>query len=380
MGWQQAFPNHRLQRGIQLIEFAMSHHCRVRRPLPHFTKKRQAFCVCWRPRLSPAFALVISAMMLLCVEAGKAQDVPDTTNSRATNATALADHNVTAREFAQRIIPLTRAELTELAKSWLMITQGEVHNLTSLSIDLSRANEAERQRIEAQIKQTLERRQRLFRKFASLIEELDAKGAKPEDVAEFRKYTAAVVRKEFEITDPKTLNQMVVQWLTSPEGGIEVGRILLSLVLSLAAAVLAASVTSAMVRHVISRARGISSLLRDFLSKVMFWLILFVSILLAISMNGINVTPLLAAFGGASFVIAFATQSTLSNLASGLLLMISRPFDVGDDVTIAGVTGKVRNVSIVSTIIRSQDGQTIIVPNTKVWDSIIVNMRESVAR
>ena len=58
--------------------------------------------------------------------------------------------------------------------------------------------------------------------------------------------------------------------------------------------------------------------------------------MIVLSAHGINMTPLIAAFGGASFVIAFATQSTLSNLASGLLLMVSRPFDIGDRVDVAG--------------------------------------------
>ena len=87
-------------------------------------------------------------------------------------------------------------------------------------------------------------------------------------------------------------------------------------------------------------------------------------------------TPLLAAFGGASFVIAFATQSTLSNLASGVMLMITQPFDVGDSVKIANVAGKVHSINMVSTVITSDADEIIIVPNTKVWDSVIVNFRQ----
>ncbi|MGI9524692.1 MAG: mechanosensitive ion channel family protein [Hyphomicrobiaceae bacterium] len=334
----------------------------------------------WQRNLFPTLALLFASFLSTYVEIGNAQEAPVAADSSAIDVAFLADHKMPAKEFAQRIIPLTRTELSELGKNWLKIAQSDVQKLTLLSIELARANETERQGIETQIKETVEHRQRLFRKFANLIEELEAKGAKPEEISEYRMYTKAVVRKEFEITDPKTVNEMVLQWIKSPEGGVEVGKTFMSLVLSLLAAVVAASAASALARYLISRARGISSLLRDFLSRFVYWLILFVSILLAISMNGINVTPLLAAFGGASFVIAFATQSTLSNLASGLLLMISRPFDVGDEVTVSGVSGKVKNVSIVSTVIRSEDGQTIIVPNTKVWDSVIVNRREIVAR
>ena len=75
----------------------------------------------------------------------------------------------------------------------------------------------------------------------------------------------------------------------------------------------------------------------------------------------------------ASFIIGFATQSTLSNLASGLLVMVSRPFDVGDKVNIAGVSGTVESVTSISTVIRDAEGRVTIVPNKKVWDSVIIN-------
>jgi small conductance mechanosensitive channel len=99
--------------------------------------------------------------------------------------------------------------------------------------------------------------------------------------------------------------------------------------------------------------------------------------IIALSLFGINMTPLLAVFGGASFVVGFAMQSTLSNLASGLLLMITKPFDVGDAVDAAGVSGTVKNVSIVSTTILTFDNQVIVVPNTKVWESVITNVNAS---
>jgi small conductance mechanosensitive channel len=123
-----------------------------------------------------------------------------------------------------------------------------------------------------------------------------------------------------------------------------------------------------------------SDLLRNFISGISYWLILGVGIILALSLFGINMTPLLAVFGGASFIIGFAMQSTLGNLASGLLLMITKPFDVGDVVDAAGVSGTVRNVSIVSTTILTFDNQVIVVPNTMVWESVITNVNASDTR
>jgi small conductance mechanosensitive channel len=286
---------------------------------------------------------------------------------------ALSDPKMPTREFALRIIHLTRAELAELAKSWLKILQQQVKQQSSINISLPSAQGLDRQRLEADLKQSLQRRRQLFRKFDRILEEWEAKNAKPDEVADYRKYVSAVARNELKGTDAETLLKLIKAWLTDPDGGIKIGLLLLSLMTSLLLAVVFARLLGGIFGRFISNRRQASKLLSDFLSKLAFWLILVVSIMVVLSMHGINLTPLLAAFGGASFVIAFATQSTLSNLASGLMLMVTRPFDIGDDVNVAGVSGRVQTMSIVSTVIRSSDNQTIVVPNTKVWDSVIMN-------
>jgi small conductance mechanosensitive channel len=95
---------------------------------------------------------------------------------------------------------------------------------------------------------------------------------------------------------------------------------------------------------------------------------------------GVNITPLFALVGGASFIIAFAMQETLSNLAAGLMIMINRPFDEGDYVQVAGLGGTVRHVSIVSTTVTTPDNQVIVIPNSKVWGDVITNVTASDTR
>ena len=81
------------------------------------------------------------------------------------------------------------------------------------------------------------------------------------------------------------------------------------------------------------------------------------------------------------FVIAFALQGTLSNFASGLLIMVFKPFDVGDDVEVGGgIKGKVTAVNIFSTYIQTEDGLTKIVPNDNIWKNVIVNQTTGVVK
>ena len=92
------------------------------------------------------------------------------------------------------------------------------------------------------------------------------------------------------------------------------------------------------------------------------------------SQLGIQLGPLLAGLGVAGFIIGFALQDTLSNFASGMMILIYRPFDVGDLIEAGGVTGKVSEMSLVSTTVLTVDNQKLVVPNNKIWGDVIRNV------
>jgi small conductance mechanosensitive channel len=91
----------------------------------------------------------------------------------------------------------------------------------------------------------------------------------------------------------------------------------------------------------------------------------------------INIGPLLAAIGAAGFIIGFALQGTLSNFAAGIMILIYRPYDVGDLVDIGGTLGKVDAMTIVSTTLKTVDNQIVVLPNNMIWGDKIVNITGS---
>ncbi len=101
--------------------------------------------------------------------------------------------------------------------------------------------------------------------------------------------------------------------------------------------------------------------------------ILIIGGVIALSQSGVKVGPILAGLGIAGFIVGFALQDTLSNFAAGLMILIYRPFDVGDAVETAGVFGKVVRVSVVSTTVDTFDNQRHIIPNRQVWGNVITN-------
>ncbi len=139
------------------------------------------------------------------------------------------------------------------------------------------------------------------------------------------------------------------------------------------------------VRKVVAKAvksqnLNLSHLMQHFFISVSGNAVWVVGILVGLSQVGLNLAPILTGFGVAGVIVGFALQDTLSNFAAGMMLLIYRPFDVGDFVFAGGVDGKVSHMSLVSTTIRTFDNQVIIVPNGKIWGDVIKNVTHERSR
>lgn len=118
-----------------------------------------------------------------------------------------------------------------------------------------------------------------------------------------------------------------------------------------------------------------SQLLKRMVVSVSYGLVILLGLLIAFSQLGIEVGPMLAGLGIAGFIVGFALQETLGNFASGVMILLYRPFDVGDLIECTGgVFGKVSHMSLVSTTVLTLDNQTLIVPNGKIWGDVITNV------
>ena len=102
--------------------------------------------------------------------------------------------------------------------------------------------------------------------------------------------------------------------------------------------------------------------------------VFIIGVLIALSQLGVSIGPLLAGLGIAGIVIGFALQDTLSNFASGMMILLYRPYDVGDLVDAGGEFGTVTDMSLVFTVILTIDNQRLVVPNNLIWRGIIRNI------
>lgn len=114
--------------------------------------------------------------------------------------------------------------------------------------------------------------------------------------------------------------------------------------------------------------------LSRFLYNISYYTLVVVVIIAAAGQLGINTTSFLTIVGAASLAVGLALKDSLGNFASGVMLILFRPFKVGDIVTIAGETGSVQEITIFNTVMTTPDNQKKIVPNSSIGSSTITNI------
>ncbi|MCG6869599.1 MAG: mechanosensitive ion channel [Gammaproteobacteria bacterium] len=219
-----------------------------------------------------------------------------------------------------------------------------------------------------------EARTRLVERTRFVVDAFEEKGGAPEKAEQYRQYIASAAGLKVDVSDTQAAWATIQGWAISEEGGLRWAKNIALFLIIVIAFYFLASVLARAAGHALTAAPGASELLRKFLVPTIRRLTIIIGLLVALAAIGINVGPLLAVIGAAGFVIAFALQDSLGNFASGILILVFKPFDVGDAVETAGVAGTVESVSLLSTHIRTFDNKAMIVPNNEIWGSVITNM------
>ena len=121
------------------------------------------------------------------------------------------------------------------------------------------------------------------------------------------------------------------------------------------------------------RKREVDEVLVDFLGTIVSALIIIAAVIAAVDTLGVPATSFMAILGAAGLAIGLALKDSLSNFASGVMLVLFRPFAKGDFVDAGGILGTVDEIQLVSTLLTTPDNKQIIVPNSLMYSSAITN-------
>lgn len=126
-------------------------------------------------------------------------------------------------------------------------------------------------------------------------------------------------------------------------------------------------------RDRVNQTPEIDPTLGNFLASIVKWAVLAIVIVAVLGIFGIQATSIVAILGAASLAIGLALQGTLSDLAAGVMLVIFRPYKLGQFVDIGGTSGTVKDLNLFTTELATPDNVQIIVPNGQAWGSVITN-------
>jgi len=121
------------------------------------------------------------------------------------------------------------------------------------------------------------------------------------------------------------------------------------------------------------RRRSVDATLIPFLGSMAYYLILAFVVVAVLGFFGVQVASLVAVLGAAAFAVGLALQGTLSNFAAGVMLLLFRPFRIGDYVDVGGTAGSVVEIGIFSTRLNTPDNVAVVVPNASIWGQTIKN-------
>ena len=180
---------------------------------------------------------------------------------------------------------------------------------------------------------------------------------------------SALIRQWFETLGPEDWAQLALSW----------GFKLISAIVLIWVGIRAAKFVGKMFYRAMQKA-SVEPTVAQFMSRVVYFVLLILITVVILQLFGVPATSLLALLGAAGLAIGLAMKDSLSNIASGVMLVGLRSFKVGDMVTIADKTGKVVSISIFQTVLRGGNNQTFIIPNNLVTSSPIINLTPDLTR
>jgi len=288
------------------------------------------------------------------------------------------------REAAEQAIEMTnevepRANEATAAAGDEVAANAEASDSTAkLIADAEKTTRDEKVALLEEVAELREERTVLLDQFNAVISALEAKTDETDSetlskIADYKLYASAVRGIDLDVKDTTSAWLAIKGWIMSDEGGIRWAMNLAKFVGILIAAWIISGLFSRLIHRGMQRVSGRSHLLEDFLVKAARWIVLAIGLIMALAALEVSIGPLLAVVGAAGFVIAFALQDSLSNFASGMMILFFKPFDVGDVVDAGGVSGTVASMNIASTTIKTFDNKTMVVPNNRIWSDVITN-------
>ena len=313
---------------------------------------------------------LVGLFMMMIVASLTAQDAPAPVTT--------TDPAVSEEQLGWQVRPMTKDELVVEADAWLTLLRAKTSEISDAEI--ARLVNDDTAPEVANIVDLTSEQDALAKRLSVVLDQLEKKGGDP---STYEAYSESVITGlgDASLGNTEDLSRYYETLRKAVEDN---GLIWIKNILMFVAVIVFFMLFSRFVGGVVNKgigtAKKVPTLLRTFIVTACRRLVFFIGLLVAVKQVGIDVTPILALIGAAGFVIALALQGTLSNFASGLLILWKHPYDIGDVIDAGGVVGKVDSMNLFSTHIKTPDNRNMIVPNNSIWNGVITNITGSPTR
>ena len=161
-------------------------------------------------------------------------------------------------------------------------------------------------------------------------------------------------------------------WATISEYGVKYGMNILGAILTLVLGIIVAKIIRSLLFKVLAKAK-MEATINSFMCKIAYFLLMVFVAIATLQQLGVQTMSLITAVGAAGLAVGLALQGALTNFAAGMLLVMLKPFKVGDYIKASGEAGTVIEIGILTTIIQSMDNKRITLPNGALTNGNIIN-------
>ncbi len=294
-------------------------------------------------------------------------EVPTTTQTTS-------DTKVDVDHLQVVLRPLTKAELEIEVDGWLDLLRAKIRQVGDTELEIKALAENDPgEKLKEQLVALRTEETDISQRVRIVLDALKAKGGDVETAEQFINAVSDIS----ETTDATSYQAAIIaefsNWVSRDDGGkLWARRGILAAIILLVFWVIS-KFAGRITAKALSRHLHASSLLENFARRTTGGVVFVVGILTSLGALGVQIGPLMAALGAGGFIVGFALQETLGSFASGLLIMVYRPFDVDDYINVAGNEGTVKEMSLVSTTLLTLDNKVLVIPNKKAWGDTIIN-------
>lgn len=319
-------------------------------------------------------ALVFLSNVVLAVLSGVAHAQQlDNSDAYQNSIAIVSDANVTKEVIGRHLVALDADDLAEVADIWQRRVQT---NLARIAEGVTQLDLVEEEEVDALVDEIMNDNRRNisnFQNYTLVVNALGRKGADQEVLDKHQDFMQGFISELLLSYRWIEIAHLAWDWALSFNGGLRVLNLAIQAALIVGGAFLVGRILNGAARRWLQTQGEEKGILQILVPALVRWLVIILGFFVAMALMGFNIGVTTAVIGGVGFLIAFVLQSFFQSVIGGFLLKATNPYSTGDIISINQTIGKVVDVNVVATKLKTFDNRMVQIPNQAIWQGSMEN-------